>query len=183
MVNFQLSSLLNKGKTINKNYTINERIKSPELRVIGPTGENFGVISKIEALKKAEEYELDLVLLVETATPPVAKIIDFNKFLYEERKKESAAKARSKKSEVKQLNLSIGIGEGDIQQRIVRAKEFLADNNKVKFVLKLRGRQLSNPDLGFAKINRVIKDLEEVGKPESEAKIINNLLTVTIIKK
>jgi translation initiation factor IF-3 len=183
MVNFQLSSLLNKGKTINKNYTINERIKSPELRVIGPTGENFGVISKIEALKKAEEYELDLVLLVETATPPVAKIIDFNKFLYEERKKESAAKARSKKSEVKQLNLSIGIGEGDIQQRIVRAKEFLADNNKVKFVLKLKGRQLSNPELGFAKINRVIKDLEEVGKPESEAKIINNLLTVTIIKK
>lgn len=127
--------------------------------------------------------ELDLVLLVETATPPVAKIIDFNKFLYEERKKESASKAKSKKSEVKQLNLSIGIGEGDIQQRITRAKEFLADNNKVKFVLKLRGRQLSNPELGFAKINRVIKDLEEVGKPESEAKIINNLLTVTIIKK
>lgn len=103
--------------------------------------------------------------------------------MYEERKKESASKAKSKKSEVKQLNLSIGIGEGDIVQRVNRAKEFLADNNKVKFVLKLKGRQLANPELGFAKINRVVKDLEEVGRPESEPKIINNLLTVTIIKK
>ncbi len=124
-----------------------------------------------------------MVLLVETANPPVAKIIDFNKFLYEERKKESASKAKSKRSEVKQLNLSIGIGEGDIVQRVNRAKEFLADNNKVKFVLKLRGRQLANPELGFAKINRVIKDLEEVGRPESEPKITHNLLIVTIITK
>lgn len=151
--------------------------------MIGSAGENYGVISKAEALKKAEEEGLDLVLLVETANPPVAKILDFNKFLYEERKKESAAKAKSKKSEVKQLNLSFGIGEGDIQQRVNRAKEFLADNNKVKFVLKLKGRQINNQDFAMVKINRVIKDLEEVGRVEDSPKLLNNSLVVTIIKK
>jgi len=172
-----------KGNTINKNYTINKRIRSQELRVIGSAGENYGVITKAEALKKAEEEGLDLVLLVETATPPVAKILDFNKFLYEERKKESAAKAKSKKSEVKQLNLSFGIGEGDIQQRVNRAKEFLAENHRVKFVLKLKGRQINNKDFAMVKINRVIKDLEEVGRVEDEPKLLNNALVVTIIKK
>jgi len=122
-------------------------------------------------------------LLVETATPPVAKILDFNKFLYEERKKESAAKAKSKKSEVKQLNLSFGIGEGDIQQRVNRAKEFLAENHRVKFVLKLKGRQMNNQDFAMAKLNRVIKDLEEVGRTEDTPKLLNNSLVVTIIRK
>jgi translation initiation factor IF-3 len=121
--------------------------------------------------------------LIESANPPVAKILDFNKFLYDERKKESAAKAKSKKSEVKQLNLSFGIGEGDIQQRVNRAKEFLAENNKVKFVLRLKGRQINNQDFAMVKINRVIKDLEEVGKVEDRPKLLNNSLVVTIIKK
>lgn len=126
---------------------------------------------------------MDLVLFVETAKPPVAKIVDFNKFLYEERKKESAAKAKSKKSEVKQLNLSVAIGEGDIIQRINRAREFLLDNNKVKFVLKLRGRQVLNTDFAFSKVNRVVSELSDIAKPESDAKLMGNLIVVTLIKK
>lgn len=131
----------------------------------------------------AQDQELDLVLFVETATPPVAKIVDFNKFLYEERKKESASKAKSKKSEVKQLNLSVAIGEGDIIQRVNRAREFLLDNNKVKFVLKLKGRQVLNSDIAFAKVNRVVNDLSDISKAESEPKLIGNLIVVTLIKK
>lgn len=131
----------------------------------------------------AQDQELDLVLFVETANPPVAKIVDFNKFLYEERKKESASKAKSKKSEVKQLNLSVVIGEGDIIQRINRAREFLADNNKVKFVLKLKGRQILNSDMAFSKVNRVINDLSDIAKVETEPKLIGNIIVATLIKK
>lgn len=131
----------------------------------------------------AYEAEKDLVLIAEEANPPVAKILDFNKFLYDERKKESAAKAKSKKSEIKELRLSSTIGEGDLMQRVNRAKEFLADNNRVKFNLKLRGREFINPKLAFEKVNRVLSELSEVGKPEDEPKIINKSIIVVVLKK
>ncbi len=153
------------------------------LRVIGANGENYGVISREEAQNKADEVEKDLVLIAEEASPPVAKILDFNKFLYEERKKESAAKAKSKKSELKELRLSSTIGEGDLMQRVVRAKEFLAGNNRVKFNLKLRGREFMNPKLAFEKVNKVLAELSEVARVEEEPKIVNKSIIVVVLKK
>ncbi len=124
-----------------------------------------------------------MVLIAEEAKPPVAKILDFNKFLYEERKKESAAKAKSKKSELKELRLSSTIGEGDLMQRVNRAKEFLSENNRVKFNLKLRGREFMNPKLAFEKVNRVLSELSEVGRAEEEPKVVNKSIIVVVLKK
>jgi translation initiation factor IF-3 len=131
----------------------------------------------------AKELDADLVLLVETANPPVAKILDFNKFLYEEKKKEAAIRSKSKKSEVKQLNLSLSIGEGDIKQRMSRAKEFLAENNKVKFVMKLKRRELNNLAFALDRFNRIIALATEFGSMEENPKEIGGVISVTFTKK
>lgn len=134
-------------------------------------------------MSKAREADSDLVLLVETANPPVAKILDFNKFLYEEKKKEAAIKSKSKKSEVKQLNLSLSIGEGDIRQRMTRAKEFLSENNKVKFVMKLKRREINNMAFALNRFNKIISEAMEFGTMEDEPKEMAGVISVTFVKK
>ena len=123
---------LQEEKHIPNWYTKNEQIKAEEIRLISAKGENLGVVKTKEALDRAKEEELDLVLIVPNANPPVAKIVDFKKFLYEERKKASTARAKSKKADIKEFWLSPSTGEGDIQRFIKRAREFILDGNKVK---------------------------------------------------
>jgi translation initiation factor IF-3 len=166
-----------------KFYKINEKITSENLRVIGPAGENFGVISLAEALSKAREFEKDLVLINADSKPPIAKILDFKKFLYDEKKKESSARAKSKKSEVKGLRLTSGIGEGDLMQRVARAKEFLAENHRVKFELKFKRYEWNNPTFAFGVINKVLNLLSDVGKAEDEPKIMGKSIIVVVLKK
>lgn len=168
---------------IRETHKVNHRIKVPELRVITREGDNLGVLKTQEALRIAEERELDLVLISETASPPVAKILDFNKFLYEERKRTSAAKAKSKKSEVKEFRLSPTIGDGDFMIRVNRAKEFLKDGNRVKVTLKLIGRKAAFPQLGFEKIRRFTQEIAEEGKSESEPRLMGNIISVTYVAK
>ena len=132
---------LQEEKHIPNWYTKNEQIKAEEIRLISAKGENLGVVKTKEALDRAKEEELDLVLIVPNANPPVAKIVDFKKFLYEERKKASTARAKSKKADIKEFWLSPSTGEGDIQRFIKRAREFILDGNKVKITVKMRGRK------------------------------------------
>ena len=146
-------------------------------------GENLGVIPTHEALKKAEELDLDLVIIAEKTNPPVAKILDFNKYLYEERKKESAAKAKSKKSELKEFRFGPSIDEGDLMQRVGRAKEFIEDGNRVKFSVKMKGREAAHPQIAFEKINRVIKELAETAKVEKEPTLTGNIVDVFLVGK
>ena len=162
---------------------INERIRFDKLRVITETGENLGELSTAEALKQARERERDLVVISEGTNPPVAKILDFNKFLYETRKKQSASKAKSKKSELKELRIGPVTDGGDLAVRVGRAKEFLAQGHKVKFTLKLKGRTQAHPELGFEKINRVIKELEGTAVTEDIVKKMGNIITVTFVAK
>lgn len=152
------------------------------LRVITVDGENLGVLKTEEALRAAEERELDLVLITEGANPPVAKILDFNKFLYDERKKSSAAKAKSKKSELKEFVFGPTIGESDIQVRISRSREFLEDGNRVKITIKLKGREAQYPQLGFEKIERFTKELKDLAKPESAPRLMGNIINVTYVR-
>jgi len=166
-----------------KFYKINEKITSENLRVIGPNGENFGIIGRAEALAKSQEFEKDLVLINADANPPIAKILDFKKFLYDEKKKESSIKAKSKKSEVKSLRLTSNIGEADLMQRINRAKEFLGDNHRVKFELKFKRYEKNNPTIAFGVMNRVINLLSEVGRAEDEPKIMGNTMILVVLKK
>lgn len=147
------------------------------------TGENLGVMDTQQALRTAEENELDLVVITENANPPVARIVDFNKFLYAERKKASETKGKSKQTELKELRLSTTISEGDVQQRVNRAVEFLDDGNLVKVSLMMKGRQQMFPQVAFEKVTNFIKLMEPFAKVESEPKRMGNTISVTFIKK
>ena len=119
---------------------INQQIRASELRVIGSSGENFGVISLSEALKKANEVGLDLIEISPTAVPPVAKIVDYGKFQYAENKKQKAAKAKVHTVEVKNIQVKIGTGEHDLSLKAKKVSEWLSEGNRVKVDLYLVGR-------------------------------------------
>lgn len=118
----------------------NHRISARELRVIGPVGENFGVISLEEALKKASELDLDLIEISPNANPPVAKIADFGKYQYEESKKLKQAKTKAHSVEVKTVQVKLGTGDNDLALKAKKTSEWLAEGNRVKLDLFLPGR-------------------------------------------
>jgi translation initiation factor IF-3 len=119
---------------------INREIHSPELRVIGAEGENLGVLSIAEALKAAQDVDLDLIEISPNAKPPVAKIMDYGKFQYEQKKKESAARAKAKVSETKEVQIKVGTGENDMRLKAKKAAEWLAEGHRVRAELFLKGR-------------------------------------------
>lgn len=119
---------------------INSAIKAPELRVVGPDGENLGQITTAEALKLAESYSLDLIEISPKAKPPVAKIMDFGKFRYQSGRKASEMKAKSKSTETKSVQVKIGTGEHDQQLKASRTAEWLEEGHRVKVDLFLWGR-------------------------------------------
>jgi len=119
---------------------INREIGAPELRVIGAQGENLGVISSAEALKAAQAVGLDLIEISPNAQPPVAKIMDYGKFQYEQKKKDSAAKAKQKVSETKEVQIKVGTGENDMRLKARKAAEWLAEGHRVRAELFLKGR-------------------------------------------
>ena len=119
---------------------INHQIRANELRVIGPAGENLGVMSVSDALKAAKESSLDLIEISPKAVPPVAKIADYGKFQYDENKKQKVAKANAKTVEVKSLQVKIGTGEHDLIMKAKKASEWLAEGHRIKMDLFLPGR-------------------------------------------
>lgn len=119
---------------------INDAIRAPELRVIGARGENLGVISREEALRKAEEAGQDLVEISPGAKPPVAKITDYGKYQYEQKKKEREKKAGAHTTETKSVQVKIGTGEHDLELKAKRASEWLQHGHRIKLELYLRGR-------------------------------------------
>lgn len=170
-------------RNISKRFLVNEKIRFAQLRVIGGSGENLGVMTREQALDEAVKKDLDLVVITESANPPVAKILDFNKFLYDSRKKEASARAKSKKSGLKELRFGPAIGDGDLMQRIERAREFLGNGHRVRFTVKLRGREQSHPEIGLERLNRAIKELEGSAKTEADVKRIGNMMTITLVAR
>lgn len=169
------------GFNIRQDYLVNHKIKAPKLRVILNDGTNVGVLSTQEALRKAQEVDLDLVVVSAGANPPVAKILDFNKFLYDERKKSSAIRAKSKKSELKELVFGPTIGTGDLASRIERTREWLKEGNRVKIVVKFKGREIIHPEVGFEKIKFFTQELGNNAKVDQAPRLNGNLLIVTYV--
>lgn len=122
---------------------INEQIRAKEVRLVSSDGEQLGVVSIAEAMAKAEEAELDLVLIAPTAKPPVCKIIDYSKYKYELARREKEAKKKQKVIEVKEVRLSPNIDTNDLNTKIGAAKKFLEKGNKVKVTLRFRGREMA----------------------------------------
>lgn len=142
---------------------MNERIRSRELRLINEHGENLGVVTTLEALKMAQNADLDLVVISPNQEPPVAKILNYGKYRYELEKKAKEAKKKQHTVEIKEVKMRYKIDVHDYQVRIKSVKKFIAQGNKVKVVVMLRGREMQHANLAFDLINRFITDLE--GEP------------------
>lgn len=153
-----------------KYYPINQYIRFEELRVVGDDGTAYGVMSKDAAVRLAEEMGLDLVVVTEKATPPVAKIIDFQKFKYQQSKKEKSGAVKQKAVDTKEIRFTPFMAANDFDIRIERAKEFLSDGHRLKLVVKFSGRQMSRKDFGSQILGRAIIALSEVAKIEQEPK-------------
>lgn len=159
----------NRGRKKADDTIMNDAIKINELRVLGDDGEQFGIISRDEAMKIAEEKSLDLVLMSPDAKPPVAKIMDYGKHKYELEKKKKEARRNQKKIEVKEVKFSCKIAENDINYKVKHAREFLEKGKHVKLRVFLRGREMANPEWGVDVLKRVWPMLEDVGNLEKDA--------------
>ena len=162
---------------------INDKIKHPQVLVIGPKGEQLGVKKREDALTLASYAGFDLVLMNGNANPPVCKIMDYNKFKYENRKrqKENAKKQRETNLEVKEYRLSVTIDVHDFDTRVRNSSKYLEKGHKVKVSVKFKGRELAHPELGkevlmrFAEATQDLSEIEQ--KPKLEGKFMTMILT------
>src|SRR5271163_4226030 len=145
---------------------INDRIRAREIRVIDENGEQLGILQPFEALKIARERGLDLVEVSPTAVPPVCRIQDYGRFLYEKEKSERAARKKQKVIVVKEVKFSVTVDEHDYQTKKNQAVRFLTEGDKVKASLRFKGRQMAHRELGYAIINRLIQDIGDAGSVE-----------------
>jgi translation initiation factor IF-3 len=145
---------------------INDRIRAREIRVIDENGEQLGILPPFEALRIAKERGLDLVEVSPTAVPPVCRIQDYGRFLYEKEKSERAARKKQKVITIKEVKFSVTVDEHDYQTKKNQAVRFLTDGDKVKASLRFRGRQMAHRDLGYNIINRLIQDIGDAGVVE-----------------
>ena len=146
---------------------INDRIRAPEIRLIGADGENVGVVTPARAMQMAEEAGLDLVEISPTAVPPVCKIMDFGKFKYETQKREAEARKKQKVIEIKEIKFRPGTDTHDYDVKMRSVVKFLEEGDKVKITLRFRGREMAHQDLGMELLKRVEADVVEIGKIES----------------
>lgn len=152
-----------------------------KLRVIGPDGKQFGILTKDEALKKAKELELDLIEIAPQVDPPVARIFDFQKFRYEESKKERGSK-KSSEGGLKELWLSPRIADHDLLVRLDRTKEFLNEGYKVKLTVKFKGREMTHPELGHKVLKQALDSLGEQAAVEREPRFEGRRLSMIVSK-
>ncbi|HET6206877.1 MAG TPA: translation initiation factor IF-3 [Terracidiphilus sp.] len=145
---------------------MNDRIRAREIRVIDENGEQLGIMQPFEALRVARERGLDLVEVSPTAVPPVCRIQDYGRFLYEKEKSERAARKKQKVITIKEVKFSVTVDEHDYQTKKNQAVRFLTDGDKVKASLRFRGRQMAHRELGYAIINRLIQDIGDAGTVE-----------------
>jgi len=137
------------------------------VRVIDPDGEQIGILPIDQALKTAEELGLDLVEVAPLARPPVCRIMDYGKFKYEEQRKAREARKKQHQVQIKEVKMRPGIEDHDFDFKTRHARRFLEEGNKVKVTMMFRGRQMAHPEIGREVMDRVIKEIQDVGKVES----------------
>ncbi len=161
-------------------HRINRKIRAPQVRLIGPDGGQIGIVPIAEAIQRAEEAQLDLVEIAATAQPPVCRILDYGKYKYQQHKKESEAKKKASTTTVKELRLGYRTDTGDIKRQIEKAKMFLEAGDRVKFLLRFRGREMAYQDLGRKKLLEVCDALEEVGTREGNPRMEGRMMGVLL---
>ena len=166
--------------TNNKDLPINEEIKVPEVRLIGSNNEQLGVMKTDEARAYAESNNVDLVLIAPTATPPVCRAIDYGKFCFERDKREKEAKKKQVIVKVKEIQLSCRIEKHDFETRVNQAKKFLADGDKVKAVVRFKGREMTHTDLGREVILKFQEALAGVGSAEKKPVLEGRYMSIIL---
>ena len=162
---------------------MNEDITAKELRCTSDSGENYGIIPTAQALALADEAGLDLVLIAAEANPPVAKIMDYSKFKYQQEKKKKEAKKNQKIVVVKEIKLSVKIADNDINYKVKHAIEFLEEGNHVKFRVFLKGREMANPEAGIEVLRRVWAMIEDIAIMDKEPKLEGRYVNLLVIPK
>ena len=162
---------------------MNEEITVPEVRLIGTEGEQIGVVSISEALRIADEAELDLVEVSADAKPPVCRIMDYGKYLFEENKKKHAARKKQKQIQIKEIKFRPGTDEGDYQVKLRNLVRFLEDGDRAKITLRFRGREMAHQELGLKLLKRIEADLAEVGTVEQFPKLEGRQMVMVIVPK
>lgn len=158
-------------KIISKDYLLNEEIREKEVRLIGEDNTPLGVLSTKEALRMAEESEMDLVLIAPTANPPVCRIMNYGKFIYEQSKKDKEAKKKQKVVSIKEIRLSPSIEDHDITIKANNARKFLQDGDKVKVTVRFRGREAEYSHIGNRILDSFVAKIQDVCVVEKQAKL------------
>ncbi len=169
--------------TIQKFVRTNERIRVPQVRLIGPQGEQFGIVPLQKALALADEHELDLVEISANAAPPVCKILDFTKFKYEEEKKERQAKKRQHQVHLKEIRVKPNIEEHDYQVKLKKLIIFLQKKDKVKVSLFFRGREIAHQELGRRILDRFIAESVQYASVEKPPILEGRMISMIIAPK
>lgn len=168
---------------VKKDIRVNFRIRAKEVRVIGENGEQLGVMTGQEALRKAEEAGFDLVEIAPTAAPPVCRIMDYSKYKYEQEKKEKEAHKKQKVVHVKEVRFGPKIGEHDYQFKLRNLEDFLKRGDKVKVTMMFRGREMAHIDLGRKVLDRLSGDVSAVGEIEEMPRLEGRFMTMVIRAK
>lgn len=162
---------------------LNGDINFKEVRCVGDSGEVYGIISSKEALKIAQNLGLDLVLISASAKPPVCKVMDYNKFRYQNEKKIKEAKKKQKQIEIKEIKLSTQIARNDINYKVKHAREFIEANKHVKFKVVLKGRESQNSKAGLDVLLRVQTMMQDLANPEKEPKTEGRFVSWMFVPK
>ena len=162
---------------------INEQIRDREVRLIGTDGEQLGIMSAREAMKLAQEAELDLVKIAPGAKPPVCKIIDYGKYKYEQTRKEKEAKKKQRTVEIKEVRLSPNIDTNDLNTKMNNAKKFISKGNKVKVTLRFRGREMAHMNASKHILDDFAENLSDVAVVEKAPKIEGRSISMVLAEK
>lgn len=163
-----------------KELQINEEIRAKEVRIIGDDGEQIGVVATSKALEMAYEKDLDLVLMAPNAEPPVCRIMDYGKYRFERDKKEKEAKKKQTTVEVKEIQLSCRIDTHDFETKVKHAHRFLGDGNKVRVVVKFRGREMSHQDLGREMLEKFEQACEGLGSVDKRPTLEGRFMSMIV---
>jgi len=166
-----------------KKPRINDQIEAKEVRLVNAEGEQVGIVSLVDALAQAQAATLDLVEIVADSDPVVCKIMDYGKHLFEIKKTKAAAKKKQKQQQIKEMKFRPGTEDGDYQVKLRNLIRFLEHGDKAKVTLKFRGRELAHQELGMEMMQRIEKDLAEMGIVEQSAKMEGRQLTMVIAPK
>lgn len=168
----------------NKNVDlVNDDIRFKEVMVIGPQGEQLGVMMRREALEKADDYELDLLCVAPGANPPVCKILDYGKYKFESQKKAKEAKKNQSFTEVKPIRLSPVIDIGDFQTKLKQGRKFLESGMKVKIDMRFRGRLITRQEVGMKIMNDYIEQVSDIASVDKQPKLEGNTVSCVISPK